>query len=488
MAAGRNAPLELGPEEFRRIGHELVDDLAGLFEALTSPSELPVATDETPAEVQAALGGGSLPEQGAPAGELVREARDLLFAHTTHIGHPRFWGYVCGSQAPIGALADLLAAAVNPNVGAWQLGPAATEIEIQTVRWLAELIGYPSGSDAGGLLVSGGNMANLVGFAAARRAKAPWNVAAEGTGAGRLTAYCSAETHTWAHKAADLFGIGGEAMRWIGTDAEQRLDPALLREAIVADRAAGAHPFLVVGTAGSVSTGAVDPLRELAAICSEEGLWFHVDGAYGGFAACLPDASDDLKALALADSVAIDPHKWLYVPVEAGCTLVRDRQTLIDAFAYRPPYYHLPEGQLNFYELGPQNTRGFRALKVWLALRQAGRAGYEEMIGEDCRFARLLYELADADPELEARTQGLSIATFRFAPAGAAEDELDALNEELLTRIKDSGEAFLSNAVIDGHYYLRACFVNFRTQEADVLALPGIVKRLGAELYSSTLR
>jgi aromatic-L-amino-acid/L-tryptophan decarboxylase len=484
--AQRHAPLHLDGDEFRAVGHALVEDLAALYEALESPSDLAVATDKTPADVQAALGDAPLPEHGRPAAELVREARDLLLAHATHIGHPRFWAYICGSQAPIGALADLLAAAVNQNVAAWQLGPAATEIERQTVRWLAELIGYPAGSS--GLLVSGGNMANFVGFAAARRAKAPWDVAREGTGVGRLTAYCSAETHTWAQKAADLFGIGRDAMRWIGTDAEQRLDPTLLREAIAADRAAGAHPFLVVGTGGSVSTGAIDPLPELVAICRAEDLWFHVDGAYGGFAACLPDAPGDLKALALADSVAIDPHKWLYVPVEAGCTLVRDEQTLLDAFSYRPPYYHLPEGELNFLELGPQNTRGFRALKVWLALRQAGRAGYVEMIGEDCRLARLLYELAEADPELEARTQSLSITTFRYAPESANEDELDELNELLLGRLRRSGEAFVTNAVIDGRYYLRACIVNFRTTEDDIRALPGIVRRIGSEVYSSTLR
>ena len=476
----RTAPLALGADEFREIGHALVDDLAAMFEALESPSELAIANDETPADVQAALGGDGLPEHGAPARELVREARDLLLAHTTHIGHPRFWGYVCGSQAPIGALAELLAAAVNPNVGAWQLGPVATEIERQTVRWLAELIGFPGQS---GLLVSGGNMANFVGFLAARRAKAPWDVAMKGTREGRLTAYCSAETHTWVDNASDLFGIGGDAMRWIATDADRRMDTRLLRETIAADRAAGATPFIVIGTGGSVGTGAIDPLPELAEICRTEDLWFHVDGAYGGFAACLPDAPADLKSgIALADSVAIDPHKWLYVPVEAGCALVRDQQVLLDAFSYRPPYYHLPDGQTNFYELGPQNSRGFRALKVWLALRHAGRDGYVELIGEDCRLARLLYDLADSDSELEARTQGLSITTFRYAPPGAAEDELDELNERLLDRIKASGEAFVSNAVIDGRYYLRACFVNFRTQEADVRALPGIVKRLGAEV------
>src|SRR5918994_7793778 len=340
----RQSALSLDPEEFRAIGHALIDDLASLFEALESPSELPVATGETVAELQAALGDRSLPEHGSPAGELVAEARDLLLAHATHIGHPRFWGYVCGSQAAIGALGE------------------------------------------------------------------------------RLTAYCSAETHTWVQKAADLFGLGTSSLRWIETDDEQRLRVDALRAAIAADRAAGATPFLVIGNAGSVSTGAVDPLRELAALCTEEGLWFHVDGAYGGFAACLPEASDDLKALAVADSVAVDPHKWLYMPVEAGCVLVRDEQALLDAFSYRPPYYHLPEGQLNYFEYGPQNSRGFKALKVWLALRQAGRSGYEAMIREDCRLARLLFELAEADPELEARTHGLSITTFRYAPRDADEE------------------------------------------------------------------
>jgi aromatic-L-amino-acid decarboxylase len=482
----RQSALRLDPEEFRAIGHALVDDLAALFEALDSPSELPVASGESAADLRATLGERPLPEDGSPPAELVAEARDLLLAHATHIGHPRFLGYVCGSQAAIGALAELLAAGVNQNVGAFPLAPIATEIERQTVRWIAELLGYPP--DAGGLFVSGGNMANFVGFLAARRAQAVGDVRAEGTGGERLVAYGSAETHTWAQKAADLFGLGTSSLRWIETDGEQRLRMDALRKAIAEDRAAGARPFLVIGTAGSVSTGAVDPLRELAALCGDEGLWFHVDGAYGGFAACLPEASEDLKALALADSVAVDPHKWLYVPVEAGCVLVRDEQALLDAFSYRPPYYHLPDGQLNYFEYGPQNTRGFRALKVWLALRQAGRSGYEAMIREDCRLARLLFDLAEADPELEARSHGLSITTFRYVPPGADEEEVDRVNEELVARLQTGGEAFLSNAIVDGRYCVRLCIVNFRTTEADIRALPEIVKRVGAELYSSTLR
>jgi aromatic-L-amino-acid/L-tryptophan decarboxylase len=476
----RQSPLSLDPEEFRAIGHALVDDLAALFEALESPSELPVATGASAAELQAALGDRPLPEHGSPPAEIVADARDLLLAYATHIGHPRFWGYVVGSQAPIGALAELLAAGVNQNVGGYPLGPMAAEVERQTVRWIAELLGYPP--NAGGLFVSGGNMANFIGFVAARLAKAAGDVRADGTGGERLTAYCSAETHTWVQKAADLFGLGTSSLRWIETDDAQRLRVDALLAAIASDRAAGARPFLVIGSAGSVSTGAVDPLRELAELCAEEGLWFHVDGAYGGFAACLPEASDDLKALALADSVAVDPHKWLYLPVEAGCALVRDEQALLDAFSYRPPYYLMPEEQLNYHEYGPQNSRGFRALKVWLALRQAGRTGYEAMIREDCRLARLAYDLAAADPDLEAATHNLSIATFRYAPPGVPGGELDRLNEELLGRLESGGEVFLSNAILDGRFFLRLCIVNFRTTEADIRALPEIVKRVGAEL------
>jgi aromatic-L-amino-acid decarboxylase len=289
MSAGgsRDSPLELEPEAFRELGHRLVDDVAELIGSLQSPSGRAVSPSASVEQVQAALGGDGLPAKGEPVEELLAEARGLLFEHAPLIGHPRFWGYVCGAPAPVGALAELLAAAVNPNVGGWQLSRIATEIERQTVRWIAELIGYPT--HCGGLLVSGGNMANFVGFLAARRARAPWDVRGEGTGAGRLRAYCSSETHTWIQKAADMFGLGTASVRWVPTDGELRMRTDELRSRIEADRVAGDVPFLVVGTAGSVSTGAVDPIAELAQLCRDEGLWLHVDGAYGGIAACLPD-------------------------------------------------------------------------------------------------------------------------------------------------------------------------------------------------------
>jgi glutamate/tyrosine decarboxylase-like PLP-dependent enzyme len=451
-----------------------------------------VTTAEAPDAVQQVLGASTrLPEHGTDAGSLLQSTAELLFDHSLFNGHPRFFGYITSSPAPIGMLGDLLASAVNANVGSWRLGPIATEIEAQTVRWIAELLGFPT--TGGGLLVSGGNMANFVGLLAARVASAEWEVRTLGLaapGAHRLRVYASAETHTWIQKAADLAGLGTDAIRRIPTGDDLRMDTAALRSVLDRDTRNGDRAMMVVGTAGSVSTGAVDPLPELARICREAGVWFHVDGAYGAFAAALPDASPDLAALALADSVAVDPHKWLYAPLEAGCILVRDAERLRAAFSYHPAYYHFGQEPTNYVDFGPQNSRGFRALKVWLALRQVGRSGYVRMIGDDIRLCARLHECVAEHPELEPATLSLSISTFRYVPldlratvgSERVETYLNSLNEALLERIQSSGEAFVSNAVIRGRFLLRACIVNFNTARADVEALPGIVARLGAEV------
>jgi glutamate/tyrosine decarboxylase-like PLP-dependent enzyme len=265
------------------------------------------------------------------------------------------------------------------------------------------------------------------------------------------------------------------------------MDVSALRRQLEADEAAGDVPLLVVGTAGSVGTGAVDPLPDIAAVCREHGAWFHVDGAYGGLAAALPDAPDNLRGLSLADSVAVDPHKWLYAPLEAGCALVRDPEALRAAFAYHPPYYHFDECATNYVDYGPQNSRGFRALKVWLALRHAGATGYRAMIADDIRLSRAMAGAIEGHAELQLTTQALSITTFRYVPqdlrarAGepAVEQHLDALNRELLDRLQRGGEAFVSNAIVGGRYVLRACIVNFHTGREDVEALPDIVARIG---------
>jgi aromatic-L-amino-acid decarboxylase len=486
----RVAPLAIDAQTFRTLGHQLVDQLAAFLESVP---DRPVTRDESPSQVREALGlAGPLPESGTDPALLLEQTARLLFDHSLLNGHPRFFGYITAPPAPIGILGDFLASAVNPNVGAWMLSPAATEIESQTVRWIASLIGYPH--DSGGLLVSGGNMANFVCFLAGRAAKGGAALREKGLGGNgkRLRVYASAETHTWIQKATDLAGLGTDSIRWIPTDGSLRMDVAALQRQIEDDTAAGDVPCIVVGTAGSVSTGAVDPLREIASVCRQHGAWFHVDGAYGGFAAAVLEAPDDLRGLTLADSVAVDPHKWLYAPLEAGCALVRDAEALRAAFAYHPPYYHFEERATNYVDYGPQNSRGFRALKVWLALRHVGAAGYRRMIGDDMRLSQTMADAVRRHAELEFVTQSLSITTFRFVPLDArpsvehAETEryLDALNREILDRLQRGGEAFVSNAVVAGRYVLRACIVNFHTSRADVEALPEIVARVGRHAHS----
>ena len=480
---GRTAPINMASDDFRKVGHDLVDRIADFLDSLP---HRPVTTGESPEEIQKLLDGHrSLPAEGTDARTLFERVTPLLFDHSLFNSHPRFFGYITAGPAPIGILGDFLASAVNPNMGGWKLSPVGSEIEIQTVRWIAELIGYPT--DGGGVLVSGGNMANLVGMWAARVAKADWDVRTQGlmhAHPQRLRLYASRETHTWVQKGADLLGLGTNSIRWIDTDKHQRMVISSLRKAIEKDRDSGDHPFMVVGTAGSVSTGAIDPLAEIAEVCRKYDLWFHVDGAYGGIAACVDDR---LKALSEADSVATDPHKWLYAPLEAGCALVRDASHLTNAFSYRPPYYNFGDEPVNFVDYSPQNSRGFRALKVWLALQQVGRKGYQKMIRDDIRLMRHLYDIVQAAPELEAATHNLSITTFRFIPKDLqansdnpeTADYLNKLNQEIHDRLESGGEAFVSNAVINDVYLLRACVVNFRTTLEDVEALPEIVLRVG---------
>ena len=488
-SAGLGAPLQVDADAFRRLGHQLIEDLA---DRLAAVPHGPVTVAERPSDVRDALGArNGLPEMGTDPADLLRRATSLLFEHSLFNGHPKFLGYITSSPAPIGMLGDLLAAAVNANVGGWNLAPMATEIELQTVRWIAELIGYPV--DCGGLMVSGGNMANMLGYFAARAAKTPWDVRTHGVAAKavRLRVYASSETHTWVQKATDLSGLGTDAVRWIPTDAAQRMDVDALVRQIDEDRAQGDVPVMVVGTAGTVSTGAIDPLRAIARVCRERDIWFHVDGAYGGFAAALPDAPDDLKALAEADSVAVDPHKWLYAPLEVGCCLVRRPEALPAAFSFHPPYYHFDESVVNFFDYGPQNSRGFRALKVWLALQHAGARGYRTMMAHDVAMARLLGERPGGacgvrSARDRAQHHHVPLRPARPArPDGRAEacrSTWTISNRALLDASQKRGEVFVSNAVTDGRFLLRACLVNFNTRDSDIRAVPDLLAPLGRRL------
>lgn len=488
----RTIPILIDPEEFRKIGHECIDMIASYLAGIASR---PVTRGHKPSEVRRLVGDGPLPDGPTAPGDVVRDIAGTLIEHSLHIGHPRYHGYITGSPSPIGALADLIAASVNPNVGAFALAPVATVVEEQVIRWIAELIGYPP--DCGGILVTGGNMANIVCFLAARRAGTTGDVRRHGLGlAGtRLRIYASSEAHTWIEKAADISGLGTDSIRKIPCDAHQRMDVAELERRIGEDRAAGDVPLMIVGTAGTVATGAVDPLGALSALAKKYDIWFHVDGAYGAFAAALPEASDDLRALSLADSVAVDPHKWLYAPLDCGCALVRDRGLLRDTFHYDPSYYRFSgdpgDNPTNYLEYGPQNSRGFRALKVWMGMKQAGRSGITRMIGDDIALADRLYAVLTTHTEFETCTKSLSIVTFRYVPPGYGNDAatageyLNTLNSELLGKLQAGGEVFVSNAVVDGKTLLRACIVNFRTTRADIDALPEIIARYGRSVHAA---
>lgn len=478
--------LEISKEEFRRLGYQLVDSISEFFDGI---DKRPVTTGESPAEISEILGTSSLPELGSSPDEILRRATGLLFNHSLLNGHPKFFGYITSSPAPVGALADMVAAAVNPNVGANILSPAATGIEKQTISWLAEFIGLPS--NYGGILVSGGNMANFTAFLAARTAKAPEGVKHDGISNihKKLVFYCSKATHAWVEKATVLFGLGTDAIRWIETRDGNKMNVAALSETVLNDIKLDLLPFMVIGNAGDVSTGAIDDLAAIASVCREYGLWFHVDGAYGLPASVIPEIHDQFSGITDADSIAIDPHKWLYCPLEAGCTLVKDPDSLKRAFSTHPVYYNFGEEDpeiINYYEYGLQNSRGFRALKVWCILQQVGRKGYEELISHDIRMAKLLYALADDNPELEAITQNLSITTLRYRPSDHiySEERLNELNEKLLNILQEGGELFLSNAVLDGKYCLRACIVNFRTAEKDIEETIQIIVREGKKIHA----
>lgn len=494
MTTTRKTPIEIEKEEFKAIGYQLIDRIADYFDTIR---ERPVTTGKSSRQIADMLGQTSLPQEGSSAATILSRAAEILFDHSLFNGHPKFFGYITSSPAPIGALADLLAASVNPNVGAQILSPVATEIEKQTVKWLAEFVGVSSAY--GGLLVSGGNMANFTGFRAGITAKAIRKVKEDGFAGStqKMVVYCSKTTHTWIEKAAILFGLGSKAIRWISTDNRNRMDNSVLEKAILSDIQEGCKPIMVIGTAGDVSTGVVDDLQGISAICKAYNLWFHVDGAYGAPAAAIRELGQLFAGLEEADSIALDPHKWLYAPLEAGCTLIRDPKHLTDTYSSHPDYYnfdsHDDNPVHNFYEYGFQNSRGFRALKVWLALQQVGKGGYTSMIQEDIGLSKLLFKLVDGHTEMEAMTQNLSITTFRYRPKDISLDDmerneyLNKLNKALLDRLQQKGEVFLSNAVVNDQYCLRACIVNFRTSKKDIEEIIEIIVREGKSIHQQQL-
>jgi aromatic-L-amino-acid decarboxylase len=432
-----------------------------------------------------------VPEEPMPEDELFEYLRQVAFDWSMYPGHPRFMAYISGAGTVPGAPADLLAAGLNMNVGGWRLAPSATEIELALVRWFADLFGLPGA--AGGLMVSGGAMANFVALKAARDTKAPWDIRNRGVAAGPpLRVYASTEVHVVTDRAADMLGLGTDAARKIPVDGEYRIRVDLLKEAIREDREAGFLPIAVVASAGTVATGAIDPLEEIAHVCADEGLWYHVDAAYGGPAVLADDLRPLFSGIERADSIAFDPHKWLYTPHSGGCVLVRDASTLVMSFAALAAYVYedkeLSGHGMDLGMMGPQFSRGFQALKVWVSLLAHGTKAYGRRISHDAELARYMGTRVEERPELElACPVSLSICCFRYVPPGLTdspdgEEYLNRLNQRLMTQIQLDGRAFCSNAVLDGRFVLRACIVNFRTEADDVEALLDVAAELGASL------
>lgn len=491
-----NAPLDMTGEEFRRVGHRLVDQIAGFLDGVRSHK---VQSSDAVALAQQFLGDHALPLKGLPADEVMNDVSSLLIEKSLLTSHPRFWAYINGSASPIGALADMLAAAINPNLATWAVGPVASEIERQSVQWIAEFMHYPR--DAGGLLVSGGTVANITALLAARRAGLGADVRRDGlSNSPECRFYATVETHAWLEKAVDMMGFGEAAITRVETDEQLRMDTVHLAACIAEDRKAGHLPLAVVASAGTVSTGAIDPIKAIAELCSREKIWFHIDGCYGAAAAILPSAPEDLKYLGLADSIAMDAHKWLYVPLEAGCVLVKDKNHLVDTFAHETSYYPISDEiiplPVAYRDQGLQTSRGFRALKVWMCLRQAGREGYIAMIGKNISLAQHLADQITQTANLELRYQSLSIVTFRYNPglglptgqlAGNPEgldanQVLNKINQNILKKLQEEGWAYPSHAHIGGEFLLRVCITNFRTRLEDVDLLPGKVVEIGASL------
>ena len=456
----------------------------------------PVTSGVTPAEARAAVI-AEVPDEPLGEDELFDYLRGMVFDWSMYPGHPRFMAYVSGAGTVPAAATEVLAAGLNMNLGGFQLSPSGTEIELALTRWFAGQFGL-TGERAGGLLTSGGAMATFVALKVARdRAARAAGVAARQAGvssAGPMAIYATPEVHDTTFRAADMMGLGTDAVRHIPVDDACRMIVPALRDAIAADLAAGVRPVAVVGSAGTVGTGAVDPLDQIADVCADHGVWFHVDGAYGGPAVFADDLRPLLSGIERADSVAFDPHKWLYVPLACGCVLVRDMQYLEDSFSLEASYTYTdaerlghPVGLRNF---GVEFSRGFSALKVWVSLLAHGRSAYSARISHDAALARYLGERVNERDDFELSAPvGLSICCFRYVPADlpepgppGREEYLDALNRRLMTEVQLDGRVFFSNAVLGERFVLRACLVNFRTEAEDMDAVLDVAAELGAKL------
>lgn len=406
-----------------------------------------------------------MPRYGQPLQALFAELEQLVVANSTHTAHPRFLPYVQPSPNALSPYADYVAGVINQNCNLWHLSPAANAVEQAVLRWFADLFGLPQ--TAGGIITSGGSMANMVALTAARDHALGDRARSDGLQGGRapLVLYASEEVHSSIDKAVSMLGLGTRHLRHIPTDDAFRMRLDVLAQAVAADRADGLAPFCVVGSVGTVTTGAIDPIAELSAFCRAQGLWLHVDGAYGALAALSPRFRDPMSVIGLTDSVSLDPHKFLFCAFEAGCVLVRNRQHLRHAFHAQPSYLTMSEDPdfIDFANQGPQLSRAFKALKVWWSLKHFGADTYGRVIDGMHDLALYMGRQLSARPDFELLAPVVfNCVCFRLANLD------DDGNRRVLRELVDSGAAFLGPASVKGRIGLRACFMNLRTTEADV--------------------
>ena len=473
----------LDPQDWdalRDLGHRMVDDmLKYLADVRERPPWRPV-----PDKVRAALS-GPVPREPEGIDQAYADFKEFVLPYPFGNIHPRHWGWVNGTGSPSGALMEMLAATMNPNVAGFD--QSARLVEEQVLDWMRSLMGFPEG--ATGLLVSGGSLANLIGLAVARNTRAGFDIRKEGVAAapGMMTVYCSTETHTSVHKAVELLGLGRDALREIPVDEQYRINLNLLRESIADDRRRGCQPLAVVGTAGTVNTGAIDPLGPLAELCRAEDLWFHVDGAFGALAALSANLRPLVAGLEQADSLAFDLHKWIYLPYEAGCILVREGLHQRGSFAVSPAYLTPLTGGVAaapwLADYGLQLSRQFRALKVWMSLKEHGVDKYARLIEQNVAHIRYLAEKIEATPMLELLAPvPLNIVCFRYNPGHLEADALNLLNRDILVQVQERGIAVPSSTELQGRFALRVAHTNHRSRREAFDLLVDAVLRIGAEL------
>lgn len=455
--------LILSPAAVRTAGRRLGELLAAYEESIDDRRVFPAVNGDA---LRAMLN-EPLPEDGRPLDALFNELEDVIVPNSTQVAHPRFLAYVLASPASVAVFAEAVAAALNQNCNLWTLSPAANVIEQTVLSWFRDLFAMDAG---GGIFTSGGSMANLSALMVARDTGNLDEACRAGLQRNQkpMVVYTSEEAHNSIDKAATILGLGTENVVRIPVDDRFRLRMDFLRDAVARDRAGGKHPFCVVASAGTVTTGAIDPLDEVADYCHREDLWFHVDGAYGAFAVLSQRLTEDLAPSGRADSLSLDPHKLLFMPLEAGCVLFRDSRSWRDVFSFVPDYLAMPDDPmfLHFAEYGPQLSRSFKALKVWWCLRAHGRRAYAAAIDKVLDLAAYMGEQIDGHPNLELAAP-VTLTAVCFNVNGLDDHATRRLIQDLVS----SGVAFLGPARVRGRVCVRACFTNLRTSYADVDAI-----------------